>query len=150
MKKYPNLSKPITIRGVTYRNRIFSTPTGLTYPDEYSGQPDFRTVLFYEPKVKKFNSINEDLYKFKHLSLTSKKKNYFPKIVHNHYQSFNVSLSVRDENKRFFQYIENKKSRNQKQKQPIKLLSIDTESISDTLNSYSMSKTFKSFNKENF
>ena len=108
-----------------------------------------RTVLFYEPKVKKFNSINEDLYKLKHLSLTSKKKNYFPKIVHNHYQSFNVSLSVRDENKRFFQYIENKKSRNQKQKQPIKLLSIDTESISDTLNSYSMSKTFKSFNKEN-
>ncbi|MBQ0065553.1 MAG: FAD-dependent oxidoreductase [Firmicutes bacterium] len=52
MKKYPNLSKPLTIRGVTYRNRIFSTPTGLTYPDEYSGQPDFRTVLFYEKKAR--------------------------------------------------------------------------------------------------
>lgn len=52
MKKYPNLSKPITIRGVTYRNRIFSIPTGLTYPDEYSGQPDFRTVLFYEKKAR--------------------------------------------------------------------------------------------------
>jgi len=51
MKKYPNLSKPCTIRGVTYRNRIFSTPTGLTYPDEYSGAPDFRTVLFYEKKA---------------------------------------------------------------------------------------------------
>ena len=52
MKKYPNLSKTCTIRGVTYRNRIFSTPTGLTYPDEYSGAPDFRTVLFYEKKAR--------------------------------------------------------------------------------------------------
>ena len=52
MKKYPNLSRPCTIRGVTYRNRIFSTPTGLTFPDEYSGAPDFRTVLFYEKKAR--------------------------------------------------------------------------------------------------
>ena len=52
MKKYPNLGKPCMIRGVTFRNRIFSTPTGLTYPDEYSGAPDFRTVLFYEKKAR--------------------------------------------------------------------------------------------------
>ena len=52
MKKYPKLGKSCTIRGVTYRNRIFSTPTGLTYPDEYSGAPDFRTVLFYEKKAR--------------------------------------------------------------------------------------------------
>lgn len=52
MKKYPNLGKPITIRGTTYRNRIFTTPTGLTYPDEYSGAPDFKTVLFYEKKAR--------------------------------------------------------------------------------------------------
>ena len=52
MNKYPYLGKPITIRGVYYRNRIFSTPTGLTWPDEYSGAPDFRTVLLYEKKAR--------------------------------------------------------------------------------------------------
>ena len=52
MKKYPHLSSPFTIRGITFRNRIFTTPTGLTYPDEYSGAPDFRTVLFYEKKAR--------------------------------------------------------------------------------------------------
>lgn len=52
MKKYPHLSSPYTIRGVTFRNRIFATPTGLVYPDEYSGAPDFRTVLFYEKKAR--------------------------------------------------------------------------------------------------
>ena len=52
MNKYPHLGRPITIRGVYYRNRIFSTPTGLTWPDEYSGAPDFRTVLLYEKKAR--------------------------------------------------------------------------------------------------
>lgn len=52
MKTYPHLSSPFTIRGTTFRNRIFTTPTGLTYPDEYSGAPDFRTVLFYEKKAR--------------------------------------------------------------------------------------------------
>ena len=52
MKKYPHLSSPFIIRGITFRNRIFTTPTGLTYPDEYSGAPDFRTVLFYEKKAR--------------------------------------------------------------------------------------------------
>lgn len=52
MNKYPHLGRPITIRGVYYCNRIFSTPTGLTWPDEYSGAPDFRTVLLYEKKAR--------------------------------------------------------------------------------------------------
>lgn len=52
MRKYPHLSSPYTIRNVTFRNRIVTTPTGLTYPDEYSGAPDFRTVLFYEKKAR--------------------------------------------------------------------------------------------------
>ena len=52
MKKYPHLFSSKTIRGVTYRNRILATPTGLTYPEEYSGAPDFRTVLFYEKKAR--------------------------------------------------------------------------------------------------
>lgn len=52
MRKYPHLSSPYRIRNITFRNRIVATPTGLTYPDEYSGAPDFRTVLFYEKKAK--------------------------------------------------------------------------------------------------
>lgn len=52
MKKYPHLSSPYTIRNITFRNRIVTTPTGLTYPDEYSGAPDFKTVLFYEKKAR--------------------------------------------------------------------------------------------------
>lgn len=52
MKKYPHLFSPYRIKNVTYRNRIFATPTGLTYPDEYTGEPDFRTVLFYEKKAR--------------------------------------------------------------------------------------------------
>lgn len=52
MRKYPNLSRPFTIRNVTFRNRIKTAPTGMTYPDEYSGSPDFKTVLFYEKKAR--------------------------------------------------------------------------------------------------
>lgn len=52
MNKYPYLGSPLTIRGIYYRNRIFSTPTGLTWPDEYSGAPDFRTVMLYEKKAR--------------------------------------------------------------------------------------------------
>ena len=52
MRKYPHLSSPYTIRNITFRNRIVTTPTGLTYPDEYSGAPDFKTVLFYEKKAR--------------------------------------------------------------------------------------------------
>lgn len=52
MRHYPNLSSPITIRGVTFKNRIVATPTGLTYPDEYSQAPDFRTVMYYEEKAR--------------------------------------------------------------------------------------------------
>ncbi|MFZ7121379.1 MAG: hypothetical protein ACOWWH_10550 [Eubacteriaceae bacterium] len=28
------------------------TPTGMTYPNEYTGEPDFKTVLFYEKKAR--------------------------------------------------------------------------------------------------
>lgn len=52
MRKYSHLSSPYTIRNITFRNRIVTTPTGLTYPDEYSGAPDFKTVLFYEKKAR--------------------------------------------------------------------------------------------------
>lgn len=52
MRKYPNLASPYTVRNITFRNRIVTTPTGMTYPDEYSGSPDFKTVLFYEKKAR--------------------------------------------------------------------------------------------------
>ncbi|MFZ7121383.1 MAG: FAD-dependent oxidoreductase [Eubacteriaceae bacterium] len=52
MKKYPHLFSPYRIKNVTFRNRIFATPTGMTYPDEYTGEPDFKTVLFYEKKAR--------------------------------------------------------------------------------------------------
>ncbi len=52
MKKYQHLFSPYRIKNVTYRNRIFATPTGLTYPDEYTGEPGFKTVLFYEKKAR--------------------------------------------------------------------------------------------------
>lgn len=52
MKKYPHLSSPLTIRDTTFKNRIVATPTGMTYPDEYSQAPDFRTVLYYEKKAQ--------------------------------------------------------------------------------------------------
>lgn len=52
MRKYKNLASPYTIRNIMFRNRIVTTPTGMTYPDEYSGAPDFKTVLFYEKKAR--------------------------------------------------------------------------------------------------
>ena len=52
MKKYAHLFSPYRMKNVTFKNRIFATPTGLTYPNEYTGEPDFRTVLFYEKKAR--------------------------------------------------------------------------------------------------
>lgn len=52
MKKYANLFSPYRMKNLTFKNRIFATPTGLTYPDEYTGEPDFKTVLFYEKKAR--------------------------------------------------------------------------------------------------
>jgi len=52
MKHYPNLFNPCRIKNVTFRNRIFATPTGLTWADEYSGAPEASTVLFYEKKAR--------------------------------------------------------------------------------------------------
>lgn len=52
MKKYPYLFSPFKLKNVTFRNRIFATPTGLTWPDEYSCVPGHSTVLFYEKKAR--------------------------------------------------------------------------------------------------
>ena len=113
-----------------------------------------RTFLLYDQSIlKKFNTISEDTLnnfvtpKFKnrkeYISKTSRNK--LPAISNNNLQcSFN--LSNRDENKRISQYINYRKSRNQKK--PIKILSTDNESLSDPMNSNYFSKTWL-FNTEN-
>ena len=107
-----------------------------------------RTFLLYDQSIlKKFNTLTEDNYnnflspKYKnrkeYISKTSRNK--LPRISNNNLQcSFN--LSNRDENKRISQYINYRKSRNQKK--PIKILSIDNESLSDPMNSINFSKTW--------
>lgn len=50
--EYPHLFSPFTIRGVTYRNRIFATPTGMHWAEEGTGMPTEATARFYAKKAR--------------------------------------------------------------------------------------------------
>lgn len=50
-RKYPNLCKPITLAGVTFRNRMFASPIGATDVNA-EGVPGERTRAFYELRAK--------------------------------------------------------------------------------------------------
>ncbi len=50
MSKYPYLFQPLTIRGVTYRNRIFSAPCAMTFSG-HSHTPDPMQMLYFESKA---------------------------------------------------------------------------------------------------
>ena len=50
MNKYPYLFEPITIRNVTYRNRIFSAPCAMTISG-HSHTPDPMQMLYFESKA---------------------------------------------------------------------------------------------------
>ena len=49
---YPHLFSPYQIKGVTYRNRIFATPTGMHWADEGTGMPSAATAQFYAKKAR--------------------------------------------------------------------------------------------------
>ena len=51
MNKYPNLFQPLTIRNVTFRNRIFSSPCAMT-PGGHSHTPDPMAMLYFENKAR--------------------------------------------------------------------------------------------------
>ena len=111
-----------------------------------------RTFVLYDQSfLKKFNIISEDNYnnnimnqnfKYRKEYISKTSRNELPKISNNNLQcSFN--LSNRDEKRKISQYINYRKSRNQKK--PIKILSIDNDSLSDQI--VNLSKTCF-FNKE--
>lgn len=52
MREYPNLFSPKKIKNITFRNRIFASPTSLVWPDYYTGMPDESTVFYYEDKAR--------------------------------------------------------------------------------------------------
>lgn len=51
MNKYPHLFQPITIRNVTYRNRIFSAPCAMTISG-HTHTPDPMSMLYFENKAR--------------------------------------------------------------------------------------------------
>ncbi|GCF92203.1 NADH oxidase [Enterococcus florum] len=52
MREYPHLFSPKKIKTITFRNRIFASPTSLVWPDYYTGMPDESTVFYYEDKAR--------------------------------------------------------------------------------------------------
>ncbi|MGM0240090.1 hypothetical protein ID741_002708 [Enterococcus sp. AZ103] len=52
MRQYPHLFSPKKIKNITFRNRIFASPTSLVWPDYYTGMPDESTVFYYEDKAR--------------------------------------------------------------------------------------------------
>lgn len=51
MNRYPYLFSPLTIRGVTFRNRIFSAPCAMTMSG-HSHTPDPMQMLYFESKAR--------------------------------------------------------------------------------------------------
>lgn len=51
MNKYPYLFQPLTIRNVTYRNRIFSAPCAMTIAP-HNHTPDPMAMLYFENKAR--------------------------------------------------------------------------------------------------
>lgn len=52
MREFKNLAAPITIKGITFRNRIIAAPVGFVWPDYYSGFPDPHTILNHEDRAR--------------------------------------------------------------------------------------------------
>ena len=50
-KEFKNLAAPITIKGVTFRNRIMAAPVGFVWPD-ITGAPDPHTILNHEDRAR--------------------------------------------------------------------------------------------------
>lgn len=48
---YPNLFRPLTIKGVTFRNRIFAAPNMMSHMD-YAGRPDDSMIWYYAEKAR--------------------------------------------------------------------------------------------------
>lgn len=51
MSNYPNLLKPIRIKGVRFKNRIFAAPTQIRQKD-YHGNPNDYGIAYYEAKAR--------------------------------------------------------------------------------------------------
>jgi 2,4-dienoyl-CoA reductase-like NADH-dependent reductase (Old Yellow Enzyme family) len=51
-EKYPLLFSPIRIKKTLFRNRIMATPTGLTWADAFTGEPNDNTLFHYEDKAR--------------------------------------------------------------------------------------------------
>lgn len=51
MNPYPHLFQPLTIRGLTYRNRIFSAPCAMTMSG-HTHTPDVMQMLYFESKAR--------------------------------------------------------------------------------------------------
>ncbi|MGY3749403.1 oxidoreductase [Vagococcus acidifermentans] len=52
MREFANLEKPITIRGITFKNRIMAAPVGFVWPDPWSSMPDAHTILNHEDRAR--------------------------------------------------------------------------------------------------
>jgi 2,4-dienoyl-CoA reductase-like NADH-dependent reductase (Old Yellow Enzyme family)/NADPH-dependent 2,4-dienoyl-CoA reductase/sulfur reductase-like enzyme len=52
MREFKNLATPITIKGITFKNRIVAAPVGFVWPDYYSGFPDPHTILNHEDRAR--------------------------------------------------------------------------------------------------
>ncbi|MDR2655399.1 MAG: NAD(P)/FAD-dependent oxidoreductase [Oscillospiraceae bacterium] len=50
-KEFKNLAAPITIKGITFRNRIMAAPVGFVWPD-VTGAPDPHTILNHEDRAR--------------------------------------------------------------------------------------------------
>ena len=52
MREFPHLSSPLTIKGITFRNRIIAAPIGFVWPDPYSSMPDPHTIFNHEERAR--------------------------------------------------------------------------------------------------
>jgi 2,4-dienoyl-CoA reductase-like NADH-dependent reductase (Old Yellow Enzyme family)/thioredoxin reductase len=52
MREFENLRKPITIKGITFRNRIMAAPVGFVWPDLNTGFPDAHTIFNHEDRAR--------------------------------------------------------------------------------------------------
>lgn len=52
MREFPNLESTITIRNITFKNRIIAAPTGFTWPDLYTNTPDAHEIFNHEDRAR--------------------------------------------------------------------------------------------------
>jgi len=67
--KYPNLFSPITIKGITFRNRIWAAPAGVHLLSLGEDRPNDHVIAYYAKKARggsaviTFSATNMDLYR---------------------------------------------------------------------------------------